>query len=671
MVNIINGTSGNDVLGGTTDADRIFGFGGDDLILYGLGNDRMDGGTGIDTISYENAPNRIEINLTTSQAISTIWPRFYETILNFENVIGTNFDDKIYGNSKKNILMGGGGNDFFYADAGNDSIDGQDGVYDTLIYRDLTTNPIYVDLVAGVSRNADFGTDTVINIEGVDGASGNDVFFGDGHDNFFSGMKGDDFFDGGSWGNDSFNGFEGVDTVSFAKSEGHILVFFESSGNAFRYANDGSGETNRISFIDCEILIGTGFADTIFGGGPTPNFEKRIYAGGGDDILMPGNAIVHIYGEDGNDTFGVGGISAHIQFNTYDGGNGTDTLRYLSTDEVKYDTNRTIRIGVLNDIEFIDANGTPDVRILASDSKNILDFSYTQLIGISHVDAAGGDDVVVGSAASDVILGGSGNDEVSGGRGGDALNGGIGNDKAVFSGLSGDYTIRFVSPNVVLVADKNISNGDEGADTITDFEYLKFSNGTVTLADLTFEGTSGNDAIRAFTNDNWTLHGMEGIDDVRGREGADTLYGDGGNDKIFGFGGDDTIFGGLGIDRIDGGTGNDTINGGVGADILRGGRNADAFVFDTTSDARDTISDFSVLEGDVLELSGLLENYDAVTSAIADFVRITDNGVFSTVSIDKNGADGGASWVQIARLNGVTGLTDEAALLASGNLQIT
>lgn len=55
--------------------------------------------------------------------------------------------------------------------------------------------------------------------------------------------------------------------------------------------------------------------------------------------------------------------------------------------------------------------------------------------------------------------------------------------------------------------------------------------------------------------------------------------------------------------------------------------------------------------------------------AITDFVQITTSGSHSILSID---ADGGAnSFVQIASIIGVTGLTDEAALVSSGNLVVT
>ncbi|BBA34498.1 hemolysin-type calcium-binding region [Methylocaldum marinum] len=74
------------------------------------------------------------------------------------------------------------------------------------------------------------------------------------------------------------------------------------------------------------------------------------------------------------------------------------------------------------------------------------------------------------------------------------------------------------------------------------------------------------------------------------------------------------------------------------------------------------IENFNGVE-DVLDLSSLL---DPITSAITDFVQITDDGTDSFVAVDTDG--GGDSFVQIAMLTGVTGLTDEEALEAGGNL---
>jgi hypothetical protein len=61
-----------------------------------------------------------------------------------------------------------------------------------------------------------------------------------------------------------------------------------------------------------------------------------------------------------------------------------------------------------------------------------------------------------------------------------------------------------------------------------------------------------------------------------------------------------------------------------------------------------------------------LPGYDPLTDLITDFVQITDDGTHSYLAVD---ADGGAdNFQQVAQINNVTGLTDEATLEANGNL---
>ncbi len=126
---------------------------------------------------------------------------------------------------------------------------------------------------------------------------------------------------------------------------------------------------------------------------------------------------------------------------------------------------------------------------------------------------------------------------------------------------------------------------------------------------------------------------------------------------LFGIAGDDTLYGD---------DGNDILKGGSGVDTLNGGSGADTFILSHTD--IDTIEDFSVAEGDIMDVSQLLEGYDPLNGAISDFIQITDNGVDSIVSIDVNG--GADNFVQVATLLGATGLTDEDALETSGNLKV-
>lgn len=58
-------------------------------------------------------------------------------------------------------------------------------------------------------------------------------------------------------------------------------------------------------------------------------------------------------------------------------------------------------------------------------------------------------------------------------------------------------------------------------------------------------------------------------------------------------------------DSITGGNGNESIKAGLGNDTLTGGLGADIFVFDTSSEGVDTITDFSAAQGDKIQVSAL------------------------------------------------------------------
>ncbi|MBI2233604.1 MAG: type I secretion C-terminal target domain-containing protein [Micavibrio aeruginosavorus] len=133
------------------------------------------------------------------------------------------------------------------------------------------------------------------------------------------------------------------------------------------------------------------------------------------------------------------------------------------------------------------------------------------------------------------------------------------------------------------------------------------------------------------------------------------------------------IDGSLGNDTLHGGDGVDSLYGGDGLDTLYGDAGADLFVFEAASAYNnvDVIQDFSTGQGDAINLSDLLELYNPVSDAITDFVQITTSGSNSSVFVDRDGLASTYGFSQIATISGVTGLTDEAALVTSGNLIVT
>jgi hypothetical protein len=99
-----------------------------------------------------------------------------------------------------------------------------------------------------------------------------------------------------------------------------------------------------------------------------------------------------------------------------------------------------------------------------------------------------------GGSGSDFIYGNSANNAIRGGLGNDTMDGGGGIDTAVFSGLRSAYTITSLGGGNVRVA------GPDGTDTLSNFEFLQFSDQTVsTTANTPPVATIGDHSLHTTT----------------------------------------------------------------------------------------------------------------------------------------------------------------------------
>lgn len=120
--------------------------------------------------------------------------------------------------------------------------------------------------------------------------------------------------------------------------------------------------------------------------------------------------------------------------------------------------------------------------------------------GDDTVYAGGGDDIVVAGGGDDDVFCGSGDDEAKGDGGNDDIDGGDGIDTAVFSGASSEYSAVYDSlAGKYLITDSKTGVDSEGIDTLTNTEYVKFSDGYFKLdpsgliaAPAPGGGTTGN-----------------------------------------------------------------------------------------------------------------------------------------------------------------------------------
>ncbi len=155
---ILVGGIGNDRLDGGADNDILRGDLGDDLLFASEGNDDLHGGEGNDTVSYANINGSVIVflgdtvdtraSLKGSDGTKDLGSATLGTdyLTDIENVIGSSFDDAIFGNSSVNRLEGADGNDLLVA-IGEDTLVGGNGS-DTFAFFSL--DPLNADEKAWV-----------------------------------------------------------------------------------------------------------------------------------------------------------------------------------------------------------------------------------------------------------------------------------------------------------------------------------------------------------------------------------------------------------------------------------------------------------------------------------------------------------------------------------------
>jgi len=94
------------------------------------------------------------------------------------------------------------------------------------------------------------------------------------------------------------------------------------------------------------------------------------------------------------------------------------------------------------------------------------------------------------------------------------------------------------------------------------------------------------------------------------------------------------FLGGPSSDVFEGGSANDFLLGDDGADVLTGGPGADSFLFIEVSTEEDVITDFDPEQGDVIDLSGVL---NGSSSVLTDYVRIRRDGADALLEVDAAG----------------------------------
>ncbi|HEX8232709.1 MAG TPA: calcium-binding protein [Caulobacteraceae bacterium] len=466
------GTAGDDSLTGTGGPDTLRGLDGDDTLNGGQSADRLEGGDGNDVIAD-----------------------------------GAGADTSVGGKGDDRFLVG----DLFIDTSGgpNDNWDGGSGI-DTWDISAFVLDPldsgVFVDLASGHWSDGSV-SESILNVENVNGSQGGDHIAGD---------EGRNRLNGGD-GNDTIFGRDGPDTINGGKGDDFLVALGSANAPQMDYEagalpgdliNGGDGN---------DTIYGSNAADTLSDG---PG-DDTIYAQGGDDWLRRTGS------ENGD---------------RWDGGDGADTWDMSGW---------TAPAGALNISTLLADSQTAytvgDVTVITDllNVENVIGCKLVDFIrgteGANRLDGFSGDDQISGGGGDDTLIGGDGSDHLLDGAGANLLQGGAGGDflsLAWESAAGGSQTL----------------DGGAGSDWMTSYAVndwrIRLGAGVAAAADGSAVVTliSIENAFGGFGND--TLVGGSGRNVLGGGSGNDLVDGGGGNDIVNGNAGRDTLIGGAGADRF-------------------------------------------------------------------------------------------------------------------------
>jgi Ca2+-binding RTX toxin-like protein len=395
---------GNDTVGGGSGDDIVYGWEGDDTVTGGagrdilsvwIGDDSVNGGTGNDIILG-------------GAGTDTLHGGDDSPVLG-DAISGEAGDDKIYGDAGSDFLLGGAGDDKLYGGTGDDVVAGDSG-QKVINF----ANPAKSDFTFELEIVAP-GDDT------LDGGAGNDTAeylhaaqavkaslrtktaTGEGKDTLLNienliGSRFNDFLEGddnannliGGAGDDDIRGFGGDDTI------------VGSSGKDFVDGGDGrdivafdsalvlqlKSETVSATVYRLEAVLGSTAGTR---GDVYLNIEEFVGSADNDVIKLTGSAPLGVDGKSGKDTL--------------TGGTGSDNLKGGNDDDI--------------------INGGAGRDNLEGNAGN------------DRLTGGSGDDRLLGGTGKDTLAGNDGNDRLDGGIGRDILSGGKGNDRFEFTASVG------------------------------------------------------------------------------------------------------------------------------------------------------------------------------------------------------------------------------------------
>ncbi|MGO4706721.1 hypothetical protein AB4072_13215 [Microvirga sp. 2MCAF38] len=274
--------SGGDAQGDTYDSiENAIGSSYNDTFIADANANALNGGGGIDTVNYSNSEAAVTVNLATGQGAGGNAQG--DTYSEIENVVGSQFNDVLFGNGAANVLIGGNGDDSYYISFGDVVVENAGEGTDT-IFADINyTLSANIESLTGIGGGALALTGNELNNTITGNAAGNWIDGGIGADTMIGGA-GDDFYVIDNAG-DVIIDNEGNNTVLLKTA--YDLSMLPSSVNAT--IADGVNMT----------LTGTNGSNVLRG-----NAAANILKGmGGNDKLYGLEGNDKLYGGSGKDTF--------------------------------------------------------------------------------------------------------------------------------------------------------------------------------------------------------------------------------------------------------------------------------------------------------------------------------------------------------------------------------
>ncbi|GJE27980.1 DUF642 domain-containing protein [Methylobacterium organophilum] len=548
---VIVGSNYSDIINLQYGGIQVNAGSGNDLIYDNGNNGLIDGGAGIDTVTFSGSfwGGGVTVDLAVATTNATrAWGGYAmgDWFTGVENLVGSSTGDYLAGDSSTNALDGGGGNDVLKGGAGDDILFGGSG-------NDTLMGGAGADALIGGA-----GTDTASWAGSSSGVTAN-------------------LATGIAYGGDA--GTQGAATAYTNASLVAGWGFLEGSGATATAINTGTaialngqtswtaGPTNHSSALDFKgrgsndtatigtLSLGDSFTISTWVNfdNPTSGVQEGVWKIGTANnqwLFLQKQSNGNLYAEIRGDLAGattlgqsIAGVAASSSYIvadqwmnvavTYQAGRlslyingdlasntdsavilptgGTFTSNYLGRDS----NAANLLDGQVDDFAvFNTALTQSEIKQLATqasglESAGLVTDTLAQIENLTGTDYAdtltgdGGANVLDGGAGDDTLIGGAGDDTLVGGAGADILDGGAGTDTTSYVTSAAAVTVN--------LANQTASGGDAQGDTLTSIESVT--------------GSTYHDTLTA-TDTGSTLTGGAGNDTLTGGAGNDTIRGD-------------------------------------------------------------------------------------------------------------------------------------------------